>query len=194
VPGLDAVIRDKQQQTLCLPYGCQLDFGGIAKGWAAHRVMLGLHAVGPALFSAGGDIAISGLRADGTPWKIGVDDPFRPGEYIEMLYVGAGGIATSGKDYRRWTRSGVPQHHIIDPRTAQPAATNVLTATVLAPDAMIAEAVAKAVLILGSEAGLEWLDADNELAGLLVLDDGQRLYSRNIDKYLYASDCEELDG
>ena len=49
---------------------------------------------------------------------------------------------------------------------------------------MRAEAIAKAVLISGSQAGLAWLDSDEELAGLLVLDNGQRLYSRNLDRYL----------
>ena len=139
---------------------------------------------GPALFSAGGDIAISGPRADGEPWQIDVDDPFQPGGYIETLYLERGGVATSGKDYRHWIRAGILQHHIIDPRTGLPADTDVLTATIIAPTSLLAEAFAKAVMISGSEVGLAWLDADNRLAGLLVLENGQRVYSRNVGEYL----------
>jgi thiamine biosynthesis lipoprotein len=71
----------------------------------------------------------------------------------------------------------VPQHHIIDPRSGQPATTDVLTATVLAGHAQQAEAAAKMVVILGSQAGLAWLDAQPTLAGLVVREDGQLLRS-----------------
>jgi thiamine biosynthesis lipoprotein len=113
-----------------------------------------------------------------------VDDPFRPGEYVTSVFMERGGIATSGRDYRHWIRAGRPQHHIIDPHTGEPAETDVLTATVIAPDAMQAEAMAKAVLIAGSQAGLAWLDEGDQYAGLLILDDGRRLHSRNLARYL----------
>ena len=184
VPALRDVVADAPSRTIGLPGSSRLDFGGIAKGWAAHQMVLSLGAHGPALFSAGGDIAVSGPRSDGEPWDISVEDPFQRGAYLEMLYIERGGVATSGKDYRNWMRSGVAQHHIINPHTGLPAETDILTATVIASTAMRAEAIAKAVLISGSQAGLAWLDSDEELAGLLVLDNGQRLYSRNLDRYL----------
>jgi thiamine biosynthesis lipoprotein len=184
VPFLADIVADEHGRKICLPTGAHLDFGGVAKGWAADQATRALSVHGPALFSAGGDIAVSGLRADGEPWQIDVDDPFQPGGYIETLYLDQGGVATSGKDYRHWMRAGVPQHHIIDPRTGLPAETDVLTATVIAPTSLLAEGFAKAVLISGSEAGLAWLDGDDSLAGLLVLENGQRLYSRNLGAYL----------
>ncbi len=184
VPALADIVSDAGGHQICLPAGAHLDFGGVAKGWAADQAMQALSVHGPALFSAGGDIAVSGFRANGEPWAIDVDDPFQPGAYVETLYIERGGIATSGKDYRHWMRAGIPQHHIIDPRTGLPAETNVLTATVIAPTSVLAEALAKAVMISGSEAGLAWLDSDDRLAGLLVLENGQRVYSRNLGVYL----------
>ncbi len=184
VPALADVVSDGTARTLQLPAGARLDFGGVAKGWAAQQAVLSMSEYGPSLFSAGGDIAVSGLRAGGEPWMIGVDDPFRPGEFAEYLYLERGGVATSGKDYRRWMRGGMQQHHIIDPRTGLPADTDVLTATVIAPDAILAEAFAKAILISGSQAGLAWLDNDERLAGMLILENGQRLYSQNIGTFL----------
>ncbi len=184
VPTLADVIADAAAQTIRMPVGAHLDFGGVAKGWAAHQAMLALSTDGSALFSAGGDIAVSGPRANGDPWDISVEDPFQPGSYIEMLYLDGGGVATSGRDYRNWMRNGVPQHHIIDPRTGLPAETDIFTATVIASSALHAEALAKAVLISGSDAGLAWLDSDDSVAGLLVLENGQRIYSRNLGLYL----------
>ena len=184
VPELESIVVDGAARTLLLPEGAQLDFGGVAKGWAAQHSMLSLSSYGPALVGAGGDIAISGVRADGEPWQIAVDDPFHQGQYIENLFVERGGIATSGRDYRRWVRAGTALHHIIDPRTGRPAETDIMAATVIAPSAMLAEAYAKALLIVGSEAALAWLDSDESLAGLLVLEDGRRLDSRLLERYL----------
>ena len=161
-----------------------LDFGGVAKGWAAHQAMERLREVGPALVSAGGDIAISGHLSNDEAWSIDIEDPFTSNSFLETIYLESGGIATSGKDYHNWTHNGKHQHHIIDPNTGLPAETDILTATVIAPTAMQAEAMAKAVMISGSRAGISWLDGDKTLAGLLILENGLRLDSRNLRNYL----------
>jgi thiamine biosynthesis lipoprotein len=182
--SLTGIGFDESAQTVSLPVGVGLDFGGVAKGWAAHQAMRRLQVEGPALVDAGGDIAISGPRPDGRPWQIGIADPFHKGEEIETLFVNQCGIATSGKDRRRWTRDGVLQHHILDPLTRQPAQTDLLTVTVIAKDVMQAEAAAKAAFILGSRVGLEWIEERADLAGLFILDDGQTLYSQKLEDYL----------
>lgn len=183
VPSLTAVAADAEARTIALPHGSHLDFGGVAKGWAAHQAAERLKEVGPALVNAGGDIAVSGPQLDGEAWHIGIADPFHPDAHIDSIFVERGGIATSGKDYRRWSRDGIAQHHIVDPRNGLPAETDVLTATVIAPTAMEAEAMAKAILISGSRAGLAWLDSTDEFAGLLILENGERLSSRNLQSY-----------
>ncbi|RPI96214.1 MAG: FAD:protein FMN transferase [Chloroflexi bacterium] len=182
--SLTALTVNNAARTVTLPTGTTLDFGGSAKGWAAHEAMKRLQTEGPALVNAGGDIAISGPCADGSPWPIGVTDPFQPREEIERLFLNACGVATSGKDRRRWTRNGVLQHHIIDPATSQPAETDLLRVTVVAPDVMEAEAAAKAAFILGSRVGLEWIEARPRLAALFILDNGEILYSDKMEEYL----------
>jgi len=169
-----------------VPAGVRLDFGGIAKGWAADRTAHALAAVGPALVDAGGDIRVSGPCADGRPWPIGVADPHDPDRDVALLALRRGAVATSGRDYRRWQQGGVWQHHILDPRTGRPATTDVMSATVIAPTAVYAEAAAKALLILGSRAGLAWLDRRPALAGLVVLDDGQVSVSRRLPAYYWS--------
>jgi thiamine biosynthesis lipoprotein len=181
---LTAITADHSARTITLPSGVGLDFGGVAKGWAAHQAMKRVQTEGPALIDSGGDIAISGPRLDESPWQVGVSNPFQRGQEIETLFVKQGGIATSGKDCRRWTRNGVFQHHIIDPLTSRPAETDLLTVTVVAPDVMKAEAAAKAAFILGSRAGLEWIEAHPEMAALFILEDGQISYSRKMEDYL----------
>ncbi len=169
----DPIKFDRRARTVTLPFGSQLDFGGIAKGWAAHQTMTRLSQLAPVLVDAGGDIAISGPRSDGSTWPIGVANPFEPGKLLELVMVSSGGLATSGRDYRRWKFNDLWQHHIIDPRTHHPADTDVLTATVLADNVMDAEVYAKTALILGSEAGSAWLDHHQGIQYLLMLEDGR---------------------
>jgi thiamine biosynthesis lipoprotein len=180
-----SVILDSQTRTILLPPGMRLDFGGIAKGWAAQQAMQRLQMYGSVLIDAGGDIAISSLQMDGQPWSIGVADPFQPDSDLEILKVGRSGVATSGIDFRRWQKDGIWKHHIIDPRTGLPAETDVISATAIAPNVVMAETAAKVSLITGSKVGLDYLNENTNLAGLLVLKDGRRLYSERLAQFLW---------
>lgn len=171
-------------RSVCLPPGMRVDLGGIAKGWAANQTAHHLAEYAPVLIDAGGDIAVSGPQINGDRWPIGVADPSEPERNLEVLMIARGAVATSGRDYRRWQRNGSWQHHIIDPRTGEPAETDVIAATVIAPDAINAEVAAKMILILGSRAGMDWLEKQSTLAGLLVLEGGYIIHSRRLEEYL----------
>jgi len=176
---------EARHRCVTLPEGCRLDLGGTAKGWAADRAVHRLRHLGPCLVNAGGDISVHGPRLDGGGWAIGVTDPFRTENSVERLCLTRGGVATSGRDYHRWVRQGAWHHHIIDPRTGLPASTDILSATVIAPSMVEAEAAAKVALILGSRAALAWLEAHPPLAGLLVLDDGSIRRSRRLSRHIW---------
>jgi FAD:protein FMN transferase len=182
---LSIIEEDDVDRSIKLPEGMRLDFGGVAKGWAADQAMKRLQIYGPALIDAGGDIAVSGPKADGKPWPVGIQNSLNPVEDLKVVGVIHSGIATSGRDYRRWNMDGKRMHHIIDPRTGLPADTDVLSATVIGPNIMQAETAAKVVLISGSLAGMAWLEAHPPLAGLLVLEDGQKIYSNGFENYIW---------
>ncbi|MEW5938496.1 MAG: FAD:protein FMN transferase [Chloroflexota bacterium] len=186
VPSLSAIEWDETTRAISLPPGIRLDFGGVAKGWAAGQAVERLKGHGSALMNCGGDIAMSGPLLNGAPWEIGIYKPFdRAADYVEMLYFQeACGTASSTTDRRRWTQDGQLRHHIIDPRTGRPAETDVVHATLVAPSAVEAEAAAKSVLIRGSMDGLDWLESHPELAGLLILESGEILYSQRIVEFL----------
>lgn len=186
IAGWRAIERDARTRTVRLPRGMRLDFGGMAKGWAADRAVRRLSTVAPALVDAGGDISISDAMASGEAWPIAIADPFKVDADLDLLRVNRGGVATSGRDYRRWQRDGKWLHHIIDPRTGAPAETDVLTATVIGPTTAEAEVAAKVALILGNQTGMQWIEARPELAGLLVLENGQVVRSRRLDEYTWA--------
>jgi thiamine biosynthesis lipoprotein len=176
---------DLNSQTITLPPGVHLDLGGYAKGWMAHRAMTRLSRLAPVLVNAGGDIAVSGPRVNGDPWLIGIENPLRPKENIALVNVTEGGIATSGKDYRRWMKNGRLMHHLINPWTGEPAVSDVFSATVLASDVILAEAAAKLVVIAGSVFGCTWLEAHGGLAYLLQMEDGTTKTNQALEKLLW---------
>lgn len=179
-----AIECDGDTRTVRCPAGLRLDLGGVAKGWASDRAAAWLARHGPALVDAGGDIAVSAPPVGEPGWAIGVADPTRPGRQLALLCVPRGGVATSGRDYRRWWRDGRWWHHLLDPRTGLPAETDLLSATVIAPTTQRAELAAKVALFLGSRAGLAWLERRG-LAGLLVREDGQVVPSERLPVYLW---------
>ena len=183
---LDDVTWDESTRCIYLPEGVQLDFGGIAKGWAAGQVVQRLKHLGSVLMNCGGDVSMSGPLLDGSPWEVGVYKPFdRSSGYIGMLYFYEScGVATSSTDRRRWMQGDRLRHHIIDPRSSLPTVTDVVSATVVAPTAVEAETAAKSVLIRGSVDGLNWLESNPDLAALLILENGQILYSQRIYEFL----------
>jgi thiamine biosynthesis lipoprotein len=185
--SFDQIQLDPQQHSIHLPPGARLDFGGIAKGWAAQAAMQRLAQWGPSLVDAGGDIAISRPPISNPHWPIGVADPFSSPEPLMVLAIEQGALATSGRDYRRWTHQDQPQHHLIDPRTMRPAETDILTVTVIAPDLLIAEMAAKTSLILGKEAGLVWLENHPSLATLIVLEDGRTICVNQFSEFILES-------
>jgi FAD:protein FMN transferase len=180
-----SIQRQSLKRSIYLPPQARLDLSGIVKGWAADRAAKKLGVSGPALIDAGGDIAISGPRADGSPWSIGILNPFQADQPLETLKIAQGGVATSGRDYRRWLRAGKWQHHLIDPRTGLPAQTDVLSVTVIAPTTFEAEIAAKVIAISGSEQSLAWLEEQPGYAAVIVREDGQAVYSAQMDNYLW---------
>jgi thiamine biosynthesis lipoprotein len=182
--GLVDIAMDADKHIVMLPAGLRLDFGGSAKGWAAHQAAQRLAKTAAALVSAGGDIAATKRSGIEPTWQIGVKNPWQPEREIARLSLQEGGVATSGTDYRQWQQGDEMRSHIIDPRTNAPVESDVLSATVVAPNLMEAEMAAKTSLLLGSEQGIQWLDARPQLAGLLATQNGRILYSNNIEPYL----------
>ena len=159
--------------------GVAFDLDGVAKGWIADRALALLDRHPGALVDADGDIAIR--SAEGDAWEVGVADPRTAGAQLAVFVLpGASlgahyGLATSGISVHRWAGPDGERHHLIDPRTGRPAATDVVQATVLAGSARAAEAWAKTAVVLGLIAALNVLDRAPILGAILLASDGRVL-------------------
>jgi FAD:protein FMN transferase len=155
---------DPDERTITLLRPLVLDVGGVAKGLAIDMAARELHPIGNFAIDAGGDLYLGGRNGDGLPWSVGIRHPRREGELIDALRVSDRAVCTSG-DYER-TAPADGGHHIIDPRSGQPA-TGLASASVIAPTAMLADALATAAFVLGPDAGLRLLERMG-VDGLLV--------------------------
>lgn len=170
-------------RVVSLPPGTQLDLNGVAKGWIAQQ--LAERSAQPrVLVEIGGEVAVIAPADD--PWCVAIDHPSAD-EPLALLRLAVGTVATSSTRQRRWLRAGSMVHHIIDPRTALPAVTDVVTASVIAGDGVYAEAAAKVCVLLGATRGAAWL-TERRLPGLIYTEDQHVLTTPFLDPYLWEYD------
>jgi thiamine biosynthesis lipoprotein len=150
------VLLDSADRSVYLPAGLRLDLGGIAKGFTAQQAVALLGKWGPCLVDAGGDISAGAAPSGYDGWPVVVSSPRTGPAQVDLftLSLAHASLATSGIDHRRWQQNGRFQHHLIDPATGQPAATDLVTATVWAETAATAEGWATATVISGAAAGM----------------------------------------
>jgi len=159
--------------TLDVP-GMYLDFSGIAKGYGVDAVAEVLRQAGFAnyLVEIGGEVVAAGEPPEGGAWAVGVDRPEEgavPGAGLEArILLRRGALATSGS-YRRFLAEGATRrHHIIDPRTGAPTDSPLVSVTVHAPDCMTADAVATALMVMGTAEGLAWVAGRPDIEALFI--------------------------
>ena len=171
---------DPSRQTVLLRKPLVLDLGAVAKGFAIDLAAGELAPFPNFAINAGGDIFVRGRNPAGEPWAIGVRHPREPGALIETLHVSNVAVCTSG-DYERPRPDGEPGHHILEPRTGCSAA-GVASVTVVAPSAMVADALATAAFVLGPARGLSLLER-HQVEGLIVSSDLTESASRGLAGY-----------
>lgn len=142
----------------------QLDLGGVAKGFAVDALSEVLEGRGirDYLVDIGGDVRVSGRNAEGGPWRVGVGRPVRDHEWEGVLLVlrpGRGAVLTSGDYQQFFEHDGHFFSHVLDPRTGRPVANTVASVTVLAESAVLADALATGLMVLGLEKGLELVES-----------------------------------
>lgn len=138
----------------------EFNFSAIAKGYGVDCIakMLERNGVANYLVEVGGEIRVRGKNASGSKWGIGIDRPEEnaaPGDIVQSLYIDSGAIATSG-NYRNMQGAGKSRFgHTISPVTGRPVKTDVLSATIVAPTCIEADALATSCMVLGCERSLE---------------------------------------
>jgi thiamine biosynthesis lipoprotein len=174
---------DYNQQTVYLRQeGMKMGFGAIGKGYAADqakKTMLGL-GVQNGVVNAGGDLLTWGYKENGKAWIVGIADPNDKNRILSNMETTNQAIVTSG-DYERFVLiDGVRYGHIVNPKTGLPVK-GILSVTVIAQSAEIADALATTVFVLGEEDGLKLIDHLEGVECIIINSRNKLLYSKGVN-------------
>lgn len=143
-----------------LPQGMEAELGAVAKGYTGDRLagLMGELGVESAIFNLGGNVQAVGNKPDGSPWRVGIQDPEGQGN-LAIVEVADKAVVTSGGYQRYFEQDGVTYWHILDPDTAAPARTGLQSVTVIGPEGLVCDGLSTALFVLGEEQGTAlWRD------------------------------------
>lgn len=168
-----------------------LDFGGIAKGYAADIVKdIFIDAgVTSASFSMGGNVGTLGTKPDGSPWVIGIRDPNgTANDYLATVRVKDQFVITSG-DYERYFEiDGVRYHHILDPTTGMPVRNGLRSVTIVSDTAVLGDAYSTALFVMGLSDGLDFWREHPGFEAIFITDKNEIVVTEGLDSVFALSD------
>lgn len=169
------LLLNKEKRTAkLLESGMMVDLGAIAKGYAADAVaeVLKKYQVKHAVINLGGNVLALGARPDGTPWRIGVQDPFLPrGEYMGIMKLRDQTLVSSGTYEKYLEEKGKRYHHIIDPQTGYPVENNLLSVSVVTEKSIDGDGLSTTIFLLGLEKGMELVEKLEDVEAVFITTD-----------------------
>ncbi len=190
--GRAAALVDYRQikidgDAVTLPEGMMIDLGGIAKGYIADAVKSYLvrRGVKSAVLSFGGNIVCIGMKPDGSPWKVGVQDIDRPtGEYMLVALNFGGSTVTSGIYERGFELDGAYYHHILDTATGWPVQNELASVTIFSESSMWGDALSTTAFALGPEQGMALIEGLDGVEALFIAKDRSTSQTSGAGQYL----------
>ncbi len=163
------VSYDDENQGVFLVEGAELDFGGIAKGYAVDQLvaMYRENKVETALVSLGGNIYAYGKKIDGSLWTIGVQNPYGGGS-VGSIQVENKAVITSGSYQRFFTLEGNTYSHLIDPRTGYPADSGLASVTIVCDSGIYGDCLSTALFVMGLEDSIAYHQEHQDFDGIFI--------------------------
>ncbi len=180
--GFKNIVLNSSDHTVFLKkQGMKIGFGAIGKGYAADKAkeLLISKGVKAGIINASGDMNTWGTQTNGDEWKVAITNPMDKNKAFALLPVYNSAVVTSG-DYEKYVSfNGVRYSHIIDPRTGYPA-TGIISATVFAPKAEMADALATSIFVMGIDTGINRINQIPNVECIIIDDKGKIHNSDNI--------------
>lgn len=170
-----SITIDEENSTVSLTKNeMSIDLGAIAKGYITDKLVTLLEekGVNSALLNLGGNLYLYGSKPDGTPWNIGIRNPYgMQGEYIGMVSVTDRSIVTSGIYERFFEEDGNRYHHILNPKTGYPGNNSLASVSIISPQSTLADGLSTTVFLLGQEKGMALIEGMEDVEAIMVTED-----------------------
>lgn len=190
----DVLLDESTNQVKLNREGQAIDLGAIAKGYAGDEVkkILKEHGIKTAFVNLGGNVVTLGSKLDGSPWRIGVQNPLdERGKHIAVIEVVDETLVTSGNYERYFIEDGKRYHHIIDPKTGYPAEAGIISSTIVTNSSIDADALSTSVYVLGLEKGMELIESLENVEAVIVTED-KKIYVTSGLKDRFKLENEEF--
>jgi thiamine biosynthesis lipoprotein len=171
---VQAVHADVKKQTIFLgKAGMRIDVGGIGKGYAADQAVMAMKKAGASagVVALSGDIKTFGQLPGGKKFPVGIRHPREEGEILAFIDLENEAISTAGDYERFFERDGVRYHHILEPKTLQPAR-RCQSVTVIAREGMVADGLDTGIFVMGVELGMRLVEALPDMEAVIVDHEG----------------------
>ncbi len=180
--GYQNIILNMEDHSVFLKLpGMKIGFGSIGKGYAADKAKALLIAEGvqAGIINASGDMNTWGKQPNGEDWNVAITNPIDKNKAFGLLPITSGAVVTSG-NYEKFVEfNGVRYTHIIDPKTGYPSS-GIISATVFAPKAELADALATAIFVMGTDTGIDRINQIPKVECVIIDDKGNIHTSANI--------------
>jgi len=176
------VLNEENSSVYLKIEGMKIGFGAIGKGYAADRAkaLLIEKGVTSGIINASGDMNTWGKQPNGETWKIAITNPLNKGKVFALLPIDNRAIVTSG-NYEKFVKfNNIRYSHIIDPRTGYPSI-GIISVSVIAPKAELADALATSIFVMGKEVGLNFINQLEGIECIIISEDGRIHYSDKIN-------------
>ena len=180
--GFENIVINKQKNTVFLKNkGMKIGFGGIGKGYAADKAkeLLKSKGVLGGIINASGDLTTWGKQSNGDSWQVGIKNPLNKNKVFALFPIENRAVVTSGNYEKYIMINGKRYTHIINPKTGYPSQ-GIMSVSVFAPKAELADALATSIFVMGKEKGLHLVNQITTVDCIIVTDDGKIHYSNNI--------------
>lgn len=180
--GYQNIILDEATHSVFLKLeGIKIGFGAIGKGYAADKAkaLLISKGVTAGIVNASGDLSTWGKQPDGKDWMVAITNPLNKTKVFSWMPIYNSAIVTSG-NYEKYVKfNNILYTHIIDPRTGYPA-TGILSVTIFAKTAELADALATSIFVMGVDTGLDFINQLSGVECIIVDKDDKIIVSKNI--------------
>lgn len=180
--GFENILLDKENLTVILKLpGMKIGFGAIGKGYAADKAKALLMEKGviAGIINASGDMNTWGKQPNGNEWTIAITNPLNKNKVFALFPLNEGAVVTSGNYEKFVTFNSIRYTHIINPKTGYPA-TGIISVTVFAPKAELADALATSVFVMGIETGINRINQLPKVECIIIDENGNIYTSENI--------------